>query len=30
MNAGSSATITTFDQWMLRDWWRHLKSRYGY
>lgn len=30
MNAGSSATITEFDQWMLRDWWRHLKSRYGY
>jgi hypothetical protein len=30
MNAGSSATITEFDEWMLRDWWRHLKSRYGY
>ncbi|SDL16414.1 Cellulose binding domain-containing protein [Glycomyces sambucus] len=30
MKAGSSSTITAFDQWMLRDWWRHLKSRYGY
>ncbi|WP_197034652.1 cellulose-binding domain-containing protein [Glycomyces sp. NRRL B-16210] len=30
MNAGSSSTITEFDEWMLRDWWRHLKSRYGY
>jgi hypothetical protein len=30
MNAGSSATVTEFDVWMLRDWWRHLKSRYGY
>lgn len=30
MLAGSSSTITEFDQWMLRDWWRHLKSRYGY
>jgi hypothetical protein len=30
MKAGSSGTITEFDQWMLRDWWRHLKSRYGY
>ncbi|WP_051393387.1 galactose-binding domain-containing protein [Glycomyces arizonensis] len=29
MKAGSSATITEFDQWMLRDWWRHLKGRYG-
>ncbi|WP_199040741.1 hypothetical protein [Glycomyces salinus] len=29
MNAGSSSTITEFDEWMLRDWWRHLKSRYG-
>ncbi|MCH7230847.1 cellulose binding domain-containing protein [Glycomyces sp. L485] len=28
MNAGSSSTITEFDYWMLRDWWRHLKSRY--
>jgi hypothetical protein len=30
MKAGSSSTITEFDEWMLRDWWRHLKSRYGY
>ncbi|MDT0346180.1 cellulose-binding domain-containing protein [Streptomyces litchfieldiae] len=30
MKAGSSSTITEFDTWMLRDWWRHLKSRYGY
>ena len=24
-----SRQITEFDEWMLRDWWRHLKSRYG-
>ncbi|MGC4891548.1 cellulose-binding domain-containing protein [Micromonospora sp. DT227] len=30
MKAGSATTITEFDTWMLRDWWRHLKSRYGY
>ncbi|WP_083502073.1 cellulose-binding domain-containing protein [Sphaerimonospora mesophila] len=30
MNAGSAAQITEFDKWMLRDWWRHLKNRYGY
>ncbi|WP_416985780.1 cellulose binding domain-containing protein [Streptomyces sp. T028] len=30
MNAGSATEITTFDQWMLRDFWRHLKNRYGY
>ncbi|MEX3100676.1 MULTISPECIES: hypothetical protein [unclassified Streptomyces] len=29
MKAGSAARITEFDQWMLRDFWRHLKSRYG-
>ncbi|KAL7273088.1 hypothetical protein RUND412_004075 [Rhizina undulata] len=29
MLAGSSTVITDFDGWMLRDWWRHLKSRYG-
>jgi hypothetical protein len=29
MMAGSAAEITTFDKWMLRDFWRHLKSRYG-
>ena len=30
MKAGSATRITDFDLWMLRDWWRHLKSRYGY
>jgi hypothetical protein len=30
MKAGSSTVITEFDKWMLRDFWRHLKSRYGY
>ncbi|MFF5230737.1 cellulose-binding protein [Dactylosporangium sp. NPDC000521] len=30
MKAGSATSITEFDAWMLRDWWRHLKSRYGY
>lgn len=30
MNAGSATQITEFDKWMLRDWWRHLKRRYGY
>lgn len=29
MKAGSAAQITEFDEWMLRDFWRHLKSRYG-
>jgi hypothetical protein len=29
MNAGSSTVITEFDFWMMKDWWRHLKSRYG-
>lgn len=29
MKAGSSAQITEFDEWMFRDWWRHLKGRYG-
>ncbi|WP_320068600.1 cellulose-binding domain-containing protein [Micromonospora sp. RTGN7] len=29
MQAGSATTITEFDKWMFRDWWRHLKSRYG-
>ncbi|KAH6838678.1 hypothetical protein B0I37DRAFT_316781 [Chaetomium sp. MPI-CAGE-AT-0009] len=29
MNAGSSSVITEFDFWMMRDWWRNLKSRYG-
>ena len=26
---GSASQITEFDTWMFRDWWRHLKSRYG-
>lgn len=30
MKAGSATRITEFDAWMLRDWWRHLKPRYGY
>ena len=30
MKAGSASQITEFDKWMLRDFWRHLKSRYGY
>jgi hypothetical protein len=29
MKAGSATQITDFDKWMLRDFWRHLKSRYG-
>lgn len=29
MKAGSATRITDFDAWMLRDWWRHLKNRYG-
>ena len=29
MKAGSATVITDFDKWMLRDFWRHLKSRYG-
>ncbi|SEH03284.1 hypothetical protein SAMN05444920_1352 [Nonomuraea solani] len=29
MKAGSAAQITEFDAWMFRDWWRHLRSRYG-
>lgn len=29
MKAGSASSITDFDAWMFRDWWRHLKSRYG-
>jgi hypothetical protein len=30
MKAGSATQITEFDAWMFRDWWRHLKGRYGY
>ncbi|HLL69656.1 MAG TPA: RICIN domain-containing protein [Micromonosporaceae bacterium] len=29
MKAGSATRITEFDKWMLRDFWRHLKGRYG-
>jgi len=29
MKAGSATRITEFDKWMLRDFWRHLKNRYG-
>ncbi|MER6953663.1 hypothetical protein [Streptomyces sp. NPDC000618] len=29
MNAGTATQITEFDKWMLRDFWRHLKPRYG-
>lgn len=29
MLAGSATLITDFDKWMLRDFWRHIKSRYG-
>ncbi|MFJ7995592.1 hypothetical protein ACIQ7D_00170 [Streptomyces sp. NPDC096310] len=29
MKAGSATRITEFDQWMYRDFWRHLKGRYG-
>jgi Cellulose binding domain len=30
MKANTANQITEFDKWMFRDWWRHLKSRYGY
>ncbi|KAG6368311.1 hypothetical protein INS49_002516 [Diaporthe citri] len=30
MLAGSATQITDFDGWMMRDWWRNLKSRYGF
>lgn len=29
MKAGSATQITDFDGWMMRDWWRNLKSRYA-
>ncbi|MEO3872139.1 hypothetical protein ABGB18_25265 [Nonomuraea sp. B12E4] len=29
MKAGTASSITEFDAWMFRDWWRHLKSCYG-
>ncbi|MEO6088691.1 MAG: hypothetical protein ABIQ18_36835 [Umezawaea sp.] len=25
----ASVSAAEFDKWMLRDWWRHLKNRYG-
>ena len=30
MNAGSSSVVTDTDGWMLRDVWRHVRSKYGY
>ncbi|RKN39056.1 hypothetical protein D7294_22895 [Streptomyces hoynatensis] len=30
MQAGTATRITDFDAWMFRDFWRHMKSRYGY
>ncbi|HYN95178.1 MAG TPA: cellulose-binding protein [Pilimelia sp.] len=30
MKAGTAREITEFDAWMFRDWWRHLKARYGF
>lgn len=29
MLAGSSLTVTDFDIWMMRDWWRNLSNRYN-
>ncbi|MEV7084691.1 hypothetical protein AB0O07_02110 [Streptomyces sp. NPDC093085] len=29
MKAGSATYITEFDMWMYRDFWRHVKGRYG-
>ncbi|MFD5316745.1 hypothetical protein [Streptomyces sp. NPDC127098] len=29
MKAGTASQITEFDRWMARDFWRHLRSRYG-
>ncbi|MGC5010502.1 hypothetical protein ACLQ2R_07015 [Streptosporangium sp. DT93] len=29
MKAGSASQITEFDKWMFRDWWRHIKGRFG-
>ncbi|KAL9622050.1 MAG: hypothetical protein Q9160_003549 [Pyrenula sp. 1 TL-2023] len=29
MKAGSAKQITDLDGWMMRDWWRHIKDRYG-
>jgi hypothetical protein len=30
MNAGSASSVTETDGWMLRDVWRHVRSKYGY
>jgi hypothetical protein len=30
MNAGTSTVVTDTDGWMLRDVWRHVRSKYGY
>jgi hypothetical protein len=30
MLAGSSTVVTDTDGWMLRDVWRHVRSKYGY
>jgi hypothetical protein len=27
--AGCATSATEFDDWVFRDWWRHVKSRYG-
>ncbi|MDT0442221.1 hypothetical protein [Streptomyces johnsoniae] len=29
MKAGAASHVTEFDTWMARDFWRHLKDRYG-
>jgi hypothetical protein len=29
MKAGSATAITDFAKWTLRDFWRHLRCRYG-
>lgn len=29
MKAGSASEVTEFDYWMARDFWRHLRDRYG-
>ncbi|APU16658.1 MULTISPECIES: hypothetical protein [Actinoalloteichus] len=29
MKAGTASQVTEFDAWMFKDFWRHLRSRYG-
>lgn len=29
MKAGSASEVTEFDAWMFKDFWRHLRDRYG-